>query len=124
VTRQTRISRKQRELAILAVLSVYNAPYVLYAHSKISKQAGFSDEQISEASRGIVPAGLTEEEVAAYTAALQIASSRGPLEGRPWDQAQKTLGREKIAGLAHLVSGFIYVALLTNIGDGKVPEKQ
>ncbi|TEY78485.1 hypothetical protein BOTCAL_0048g00110 [Botryotinia calthae] len=123
VNRQDRISRRERELAILAVLSVYNAPYVLYAHSRISRKANFSEEQVSNASHGIVPGDLTEEEVVAYTTALKLAGSKGPLDSEIWEQAQKVLGREKIAGLAHVVSGFIYVSILTNIGDGRVPEK-
>lgn len=75
VLNQANFPPRPRELAILAVMAVYNVPFVLYAHTRIAMQLGFSEEQVSTACRGATPAGLTDEEAVVYTAALALAST-------------------------------------------------
>jgi len=123
VTGQKRFTPRERELSILAVLAVYDAPYVLYAHSEIAVVAGLSKDQVQQAVQGKAPDNLSEQEAITYMLSLKLARMRGPLDSETFTQAQSVLGKAKLAGLAHLVSGFIHVAMLTNIGDGDVPEK-
>lgn len=124
VTGQKRFTPRERELSILAVLAVYDSPYVLYAHSEIGVVSGLSREQVQQAVQGKIPEGLSDEEATTYWLSLKLATIRGPLESADFERALSVIGREKIAGLAHLVSGFIHVAMLTNIADGEVPERK
>ncbi|MCJ1390654.1 hypothetical protein MMC18_003515 [Xylographa bjoerkii] len=122
VVGQARFSVKEREISILAVLAAYDAPFVLYAHSEIAVVCGLSKEQVQQAIDGKVPVGLSEQEAMVYELSLKLASFRGPLDRESFNRAENVLGKAKIAGLAHLVTGYIHVAMLTNIGDGAVPE--
>ncbi|KOC08604.1 hypothetical protein AFLA70_686g000371 [Aspergillus flavus AF70] len=76
ITRQERFTLKERELAVLAVMTEYDAPYVLYAHSEIALAAGLSREQIQQAVDGMVPDGLDEQEAMVYSLALKLAKLR------------------------------------------------
>ena len=124
MTGQKRFTPRERELSILAVLAVYDSPYVLYAHSEIGVVSGLSKEQVQQAVLGKMPEGLSKHEETTYWLSLKLATIRGPLDGADFERAEAVIGREKIAGLAHLVSGFVHVAMLTNIADGEVPEKK
>ncbi|QRD92132.1 hypothetical protein F9C07_13368 [Aspergillus flavus] len=69
-------SLDKRELAVLAVMTEYDAPYVLYAHSEIALAAGLSREQIQQAVDGMVPDGLDEQEAMVYSLVLKLATLR------------------------------------------------
>lgn len=68
------------------------------------------------ASQGQLPPDLTEIETATYNLALQLANSRGPLDSESWEKAHQILGKEGAVGVAHVVSGYLYVCTLLNIG--------
>ena len=124
VTRQKRFMPREREQSILAILAVYDVPYVLYTHSEIALVAGLSKEQVQQAVHGKVPDGLSEEEAMVYSLSLKLASIRGPLDQADFGKTENVFGRERIAGLAHIVSGYIYAAMLTNVADSGVPERK
>ena len=124
VVTQPRFSFKEREISILAVLAAYDAPYVVYAHSKIALKCGLCEEQVQQAVDGKIPGGLSQEEAMVYELSLKMANLRGPLDDGSFERAEKILGKVKIAGLAHLVTAYIHVALLTNISNGFVPEEE
>ncbi|KAI1099778.1 AhpD-like protein [Jackrogersella minutella] len=122
VMRQQRFTFKEKELCILAVLSEYEIPYVHYAHSEIALSAGFTKEQAQQALHGKLPDGLDGRESAVYNLALTLTRLHGPLNGENFEQAREFLGRDGVAGVAHIVSGYIYVAMLSNISDAGAPD--
>ncbi|KAL4772931.1 AhpD-like protein [Aspergillus nidulans var. acristatus] len=124
LNQQLGLTRIEKELAILAVLAEHNAPYVLYAHTEISLAAGLSGTQISDAMHGRVPDKLHKAESAVYMIALEMARSRGPIADNIFEPAVEALGREKVARVAHVVGGFSYVALLSNLAAETVPVMQ
>lgn len=120
---QPLITEREKELAILAVLAEYDTPYVHYAHSQSARAAGFSQEQIDQALSGSeLPIGVSAVEQAVYMAALAMAQTRGPLPAEAFEKAVAVLGREKVASVAHVVGGYMYVCLLSNVAHEKVPE--
>lgn len=104
------------------MISNYDAPYLRYAHSDIAVRVGFTEEQVQAAFHGVLPEGLTERESVMYSLGLKLTRMRQPLSDEVFDEARRVLGRDGVARVAHLVSGYIYVAILTNISDGIVPE--
>ena len=122
VTKQAIITPREKELVILAVTAVYDAPYVLYAHTAMALEIGLSQEQIVSASKAEVPNGLTSSEIVAYQTALKLAGGRRELDQASWEKACELLGEEKTAGVAHLVGGYIYTAILLNVGAIGAPE--
>jgi alkylhydroperoxidase/carboxymuconolactone decarboxylase family protein YurZ len=124
VTRQKRLDTREKELCILAVLAEYDAPYLLYAHSNIAVQLGFTEAQVQAAVSGTLTAGLNERESAVYSLALKLANLRHPMDDETFEQARGALERDEIAGVAHIVSGYIYVAMLTNLSNLGNPEER
>ena len=117
------IQPQPRELAILAVTSVYHAPYVVYAHECLAAKVGISPEQVQMAVRGETPDGLNEVEAASYVLAKQLAHAQAPISDELWDAAYKVLGREGAVGVAHVVSGYLYVCTLEKIATPTVQSK-
>lgn len=82
-----------KEVAILAVGSVYKAAYELYAHTNVAvKKAGLSKEVAEAVARGEKPAGLNEQCDVAFDAARYLAGTPGPLPKEIWDRAMKAFG--------------------------------
>jgi hypothetical protein len=57
VLNQKDFDPRARELVILAVMAVYDVPFVLYAHTRIAMKLGLSEGQVSSASKGTTPKG-------------------------------------------------------------------
>ncbi|KAF2865017.1 hypothetical protein BDV95DRAFT_612980 [Massariosphaeria phaeospora] len=53
---------RSRELAILGLCSIVNAPYMVYCHRAIGTKLGLTAEQYDEGLAGQVPRDLNEEE--------------------------------------------------------------
>ena len=122
ILNQKNFEPRARELVILAVMAVIDCPFVLYAHTRIATKVGLSDAQIALACKGEVPTGLTEEEAIIYATALELARSRGPLSEQCWQRAERALGREKSARLAHVVGLYQYSSTLLNLGAIPAPD--
>lgn len=122
ILNQKNFEPRARELAILAVMAVYDVPFVVYAHTRIATKLGLSEEQISSACKGITPVGLTEDEATVYVTALELARSRGPLDEETWQAAKKVLGRERCARLGHVVGLYLYPSTLLRLGAILAPE--
>lgn len=120
--RQERLSLREKELCIFAVLSEYDVPFVLHAHSQIGLWAGFSEEQVQRAVHGKLPDGLDPRESEIYSLAVTLAKLRGPLSDRRFEQARGLLQRDEVVGVVHIVSGYVYVAMLSNVSVAGVPE--
>lgn len=85
-------------------------------------KVGLSQEQAAAAYKGTVPTGLTEEEAVIYETGLQLARSRGPLDEQSWQRAEKALGRDKSARIAHIVGLYLYSSTLLNLGAIPAPK--
>jgi hypothetical protein len=122
--RQQRFTFKEKELCILAVLSEYDVPYVHYAHSEIALAIGFTKKQVQQAVHGKLPDGLEARESAVYSLAVTLTKLRGQLNDECFEHAKEMLGRDGVAGVAHIVCGYIYVAILSSISGAGCPESE
>lgn len=122
VLNQKDFTPRARELVILAVMAVVDCPFVLYAHIRVAVKVGLSEEQVATACKGKVPTGLTEEEAVIYATGLELARSRGPLDEESWQRAERALGREKSARIAHIVGLYLYSSTLLNLGAIPAPK--
>ena len=113
---------RARELVILAVMAVIDCPFMLYAHTRIAMKSGLSEEQVALACKGKLPTGLAEEEAIIYGTALELTRSRGPLDEQTWQRAERALGREKAARLAHVVGLYQYSSTVINLGAISAPK--
>ncbi|KAL6717586.1 hypothetical protein ACLMJK_005501 [Lecanora helva] len=122
VLQQDCLSARERELVVLAVVAVYDAPYILYAHELLAEQVGLSQEQISSGAKGQTPSDLTHPELVVYQTSLELAESRKQLSETSWARGSEVLGREKTAAVAHVVAGYVYTAILLNVGAVGAPK--
>jgi len=76
---QANFSPREKKLVILAVKAVYDAPYILFAHTLLAGMAGLSKEQISSASKEETPNELSRSELITYQTALELAEERKKL---------------------------------------------
>ncbi|KAF2788523.1 hypothetical protein K505DRAFT_255323 [Melanomma pulvis-pyrius CBS 109.77] len=109
------VKPRNRELAILGLLSVIQARYILYAHRLISLKLGFTAEQYSIGLTGVTPSDLSEEEGMAYQLGRTLADLKGPLSNDLWEKAIQKMEKKEVLGVVHAVGGYAYIALLTNV---------
>ena len=112
---------RNRETACLAVLAVFDVPFLRYAHERIGVNVGLSPEQISAATKGVSAEGLAGAEVVIYETALKLARVRGALDKESWLEAESKLGKDDAARLGHVVAWFMYNSTLMNLGAVDVP---
>lgn len=77
---------------------------------------------MQQAVQGKLPDGLDSRESAAYSLALTLSRQHGPLNHESFEQAKEILGRDGVAGVAHIVGGYIYLAMLSNISGANTPK--
>jgi 4-carboxymuconolactone decarboxylase len=113
------VTPRNRELAVLGLCSILDAPYVVYCHRRVANKAGITDEQYECGLAGDVPNGLTEEEAMAYRLGRTFTSLTAPLDELTWRNAISKLDRAQVVGIIHVIGGYRWVALLEQVNGGK-----
>ncbi len=75
----TSLSKRAREVIILTVGAVWQAPYELYAHCAVGRHVGLSDDEVRTLAEGGLPKDLSDIETVAHRVARALiarASSR------------------------------------------------
>ncbi|KAK4962470.1 hypothetical protein LTR10_000096 [Elasticomyces elasticus] len=117
------LSVEARETAVLAVGSVFQAGYELYAHERVAlKATTLSQEQLECICSGGKPKDLGEDCQAAYDVATHLAKHPGPLPQELWDRSMKALGKEGTVALVHYVGFYAYICIVLNAIDEPVPK--
>ncbi|KAH6665023.1 AhpD-like protein [Halenospora varia] len=118
------LSARDRELAILAVLAYAPADYGLYAHRKISRAVGFTDEQIKDAEEGRTPKGLSEKEMVTYDFAQELVRLKDPMAKGCFEKVESIIGKEGVAAVIHTTGLFLYSSMILNSEAVQVPEEE
>ncbi|KAK7192317.1 hypothetical protein DPSP01_004909 [Paraphaeosphaeria sporulosa] len=117
-----RLPIRVKEIAILAVGGHFQAAYENYAHARLAKLCGLSDEQVASALAGRDPIqGLADAEITAYRLALAMVSGKGPVSEEIWSQVRRYFGQEESAVLVFLISSYAYIAMVLNAGAVPAP---
>ena len=99
---QSALSPRLREVIILAVGSVWQADYELYAHAAVARQAGLSEDAIAALMAGAPAKGLNDTEAIAQRFALQLSADHHVTDALYRD-AQQALGSESVADMVFLI---------------------
>ena len=102
--RHTSLSKRSREVVILTVGAVWQAPYELYAHGAVGRQVGLSEDEVRTLADGGRPESLTDAETVAHRVARALS-----IEHR----VDEALYREAAARLG--VKGIMGAVILTGI---------
>ena len=70
---RTSLSKRAREVIILTVGAVWEAPYELYAHCAVGRHVGLSDDQVRTLADGGLPKDLSDAEAAAHRVARALS---------------------------------------------------
>ncbi|KAI1383546.1 uncharacterized protein F4822DRAFT_420938 [Hypoxylon trugodes] len=113
------VKPRNRELAILGLCSVVDAPYLVYCHRGVAAHVGLTLEQFEDGLRGTEPTGLDDEELTAYRLGRILAALTGPLDEQKWRETTKSMDKTEIVGITHLIGGYRWVALLEQVNGGE-----
>ena len=116
----TSLSERTRQVVILTVGAVWRAPYELYAHAAVARQAELSDAVVAELAAGTMPDGLTEEEKTAHRLARALSTSHH-VDDDLYRHAEQTLGAAGVFELAVLTGIYHTVCGILNVFDVPAP---
>jgi 4-carboxymuconolactone decarboxylase len=112
--KHTSLDRRVREIVILTVGGLWQAPYELYAHSAVASRAGLSPSVVAALTAGEMPDGLSDTEQIAHRVARALTADRH-IDDDLYRQAAQIYGAAGIfeitvlAGIYHAVCGILNV---------------
>ena len=110
----TSLDQRVRQVVILAVGAVWQAPYELYAHSAVARYAGLDGSDVAALAAGRPPEHLTDAEEIAHRLARALTISHH-VDDRLYQEAQETFGAAGVfeiatlTGIYHTVCGILNV---------------
>lgn len=120
-SRTTSLSKRAHEIVILAVASVWAAPYALYAHAAVARNAGVPEAAIKALAEGESAEQLTPEEQVAYRFARQLAAERKVSEGL-YREAEAIFGQAGLVDMVYLIGIYLLTCALLNAFEIPAPE--
>jgi 4-carboxymuconolactone decarboxylase len=116
----TSLDERVRQVVILTVGAVWQAPYELYAHSAVARHGGLSDAVVAELVAGNMPDCLAEEQKTAHRLARALSTSHHVDDGL-YRHAEQILGAAGVFELAVLAGIYHTVCGTLNVFDIPAP---
>jgi 4-carboxymuconolactone decarboxylase len=116
----TALDERGRQVVILTVGAVWQAPYELYAHSAVARQAGLSSAVVAELVAGGMPDSLTEKEKNAHRLAKALSTSHR-VDDDLYRHVEQTLGATGVFEIAVLTGIYHTVCGILNAFDIPAP---
>lgn len=117
---RTALTDRAREIAILALAAVRRSDFEWYAHERVGRHAGLTDDELASLIRSEEPAGLTDDERVVLCTTVALAT-RGDLDDEEFEQAVATLDRPGLAELVVLVGYYDLLALSLQVWRTPLP---
>jgi 4-carboxymuconolactone decarboxylase len=118
---ETTLTDRERELAILAVAAARRASYEWYAHERVGRACGLTDEEIDSVRRGEGHVFRERREVTAHAVAATLAAGRA-LDDTTYQRAAAALTDRELVELVALVGYYVMLATLLDAFGVSVPE--
>jgi 4-carboxymuconolactone decarboxylase len=118
--RHTSLSKRSREVVILTVGAVWQAPYELYAHGAVGRQVGLSEDEVRTLSEGGRPESLTDAETVAHRVARAL-SIEHRLDEALYREAEALLGAEGVMAAVILTGIYHIVCAILNAFEIPAP---
>jgi 4-carboxymuconolactone decarboxylase len=115
------LSKTIREVAILTVGGAYGARFELYAHEIMAAAFGVAPDVIATLAAGGSPSGLNEKEAIAHVLARALVTGH-IVPDSSYKHAVHLLGKDALAELFFLISGYSLIATILNGFDIPAPE--
>jgi 4-carboxymuconolactone decarboxylase len=114
------LNKKVREVAILTVGGAYGAKFELYAHEIMAAVFGLAPNVIATLAAGGHPYGLNEQESIAHDIAYSLVTGH-IVPDSTYKHAVHLLGKDGVAELFFLISGYCLIAMILNGFDIPAP---
>jgi alkylhydroperoxidase family enzyme len=101
---------RQREIATLLVANHHDSAFERYAHERLARTAGLSDDEVAALATG-TPPPLTDEVEQTVAATTVLLLETGQLTDADYDAAVRVLGVERLVELVTLVGYYGLLAL-------------
>jgi len=107
------LAPRDRELAVLRVGWLCQAPYEWGEHVRLAKQAGLTSDEIERVTHGSSAPGWTEHEAATLRAAEELHET-AMISDATWRSLSESLDERQLIELPILIGQFTLVAYLQN----------
>ncbi|MFI0356486.1 carboxymuconolactone decarboxylase family protein [Actinomadura sp. 9N407] len=118
---RTAFTKREREIAILVVAAHRRSDFEWYAHERIGRRAGLTDEELAALRTGTAPMLGDARERVLYEASRQMMAD-GDLSDPVYTEAVATLGRAAVVELVSLVGYYTAIALQLRVFRIAVPD--
>ncbi|TQM69489.1 4-carboxymuconolactone decarboxylase [Actinomadura hallensis] len=118
---RTAFTKREREIATLVVAAHARSDYEWYAHERIGRRAGLTDEELDALREGRAPLLADVRERVVYEAARQLVEEED-LGDAVFTEAATTLGRAAVVELVTLVGYYKALALQMRVFRVGVPD--
>jgi 4-carboxymuconolactone decarboxylase len=110
-----------RQVVILAVGAVWQAPYALYAHSAVALHAGLAESIVAELVAGSLPDALTDAEKTAHRLATALSTSHH-VDDDLYQKAEQIFSAAGIFEIAMLTGIYHTVCGILNVFNVPAPD--
>jgi 4-carboxymuconolactone decarboxylase len=114
----TTLSKRVREVIIIAVGAVWRADYELYAQTTVARKAGLSNHAITALAHGDIPEELSDHEKIAARLARDLSTSHR-VDDELYREAEQAFGRTGLFDIAALMG--LYQTVCTALTLFEVP---
>jgi 4-carboxymuconolactone decarboxylase len=118
--KHTSPSKRSREVIILTVGAVWQAPYELYAHCAVARYVGHSDDAVRTLADGGLQRELTDEEAVVHRVARAL-SVEHRLSEALYREAEATLGADGVMETVILTGIYHTVCAILNAFEIPAP---
>jgi 4-carboxymuconolactone decarboxylase len=119
---RTSIDRRLLELAIITTGAHWKAEFEWWAHSRMAREHGVTDDVIDAVARGEEPPFSADDDAgrAVHTVARQLAAT-GRIDAAAYDAAQRLLGDRGMVELVALCGYYALVSFTLNAFEVPLP---
>jgi 4-carboxymuconolactone decarboxylase len=117
---RTSLTDRAREIAILTLAELRRSDFEWYAHERVGRRAGLTDEEMAALRTGASPVTLSDQERLVLETSRALADG-GDLDDDTFARAESTLGRETLAELVVLVGYYDLLALSLRVWRTPLP---
>jgi 4-carboxymuconolactone decarboxylase len=117
---RTGLTDRAREIAVLALAALRSSDFEWYAHERVGRRAGLTDDELAALLRGEQPVSLSEAEQAVLRTTTALACA-GDLDDEQFAHAEAVLGREQLAELVVLIGYYDLLALSLRVWRTPLP---
>jgi alkylhydroperoxidase family enzyme len=117
---RTALTDRSREIAVLTLAALRRSDFEWYAHERVGRRAGLTEEELAALRAGRAPATLSDVERAVLDVSRSLAVD-GDLDEQAYATAEAVLGQDTLVELVLLVGYYDLLALSLRVFRTPLP---